>query len=54
MDVGKEHAGEEWTDFLGWHLGAVKIGEDGKGRFRCPARSISIWVEVGARGRDGW
>ena len=52
MDVGKEHAGEEWTDFLGWHPGVVKIDENGKGTFRCPGLSVSIWVKVGARGRD--
>ena len=54
MYAGKEHAGEEWTDILGWHQGIVTISGDGKGVFRCPGGSISIWVKVGARGRDGF
>ena len=29
MKVGKKHAGEEWTDILGWYQGVVKINEDG-------------------------
>jgi len=54
MEVGREHAGEDWTDVLGWHPGVVKIAEDGWGVFRCPARSVSIWVNLGAKGRDGF
>lgn len=26
-EVGKEHAGEKWTDLLGWHQGEVTIDE---------------------------
>ena len=26
-EVGKDHAGEKWTDVLGWHQGEVTIGE---------------------------
>ncbi|CAE6419588.1 unnamed protein product, partial [Rhizoctonia solani] len=40
LDVGKDHAGEKWTDLLGWHDGEVTIGEEGWAEFRCPARSI--------------
>jgi len=54
MDVGREHAGEEWTDVLGWHRDVVKINGDGWGKFMCHAQSVSIWVKVGARGRDGF
>jgi len=54
MEVGREHSGEDWTDILGWHQDAVKIAEDGWGDFRCSAESVSIWVKVGARGRDGF
>jgi len=54
MKVGREHAGEEWTDILGWHQGVAKIAEDGWGDFSCSAESVSIWVKVGARGRDGF
>jgi alpha-amylase len=53
MEVGREHAGEEWTDLLGWYQGVVKIAEDGWGVFRCHGESVSIWVKLGARGRDG-
>ncbi|KAJ9108076.1 hypothetical protein QFC19_002541 [Naganishia cerealis] len=52
MEVGKEHAGEVWTDVLGWHTGEVTIGEDGRAEFRCPAESVSIWVNKDAHGRD--
>jgi hypothetical protein len=54
MEVGKEHAGEKWTDILGWHQGVVTIAEDGWGDFYCSGESVSIWVKVGARGRDGF
>jgi len=52
MEVGTEHAGEKWTDVLGWHTGEVVIGEDGWGDFRCSAHSVSIWVKPDARGRE--
>jgi alpha-amylase len=52
MDVGKEHAGEKWTDVLRWHHGEVVIDDNGWGMFRCPARSVSIWVKNNARGRE--
>ena len=26
-EVGKEHAGEKWTDAMGWHQGEVTIDE---------------------------
>jgi len=52
MDVGKEHAGEKWTDVLGWHQGEVEIAEDGTADFRCSARSVSIWTNKEARGRS--
>lgn len=55
MDVGKvrcsfsarhfltslqEHAGEVWSDVLGWHSGEVTINEDGKAEFRCSVSSL--------------
>ncbi|CAG7850656.1 Alpha-amylase {ECO:0000269/PubMed:11997021, ECO:0000269/PubMed:12915728, ECO:0000269/PubMed:14632998}; AltName: Full=1,4-alpha-D-glucan glucanohydrolase; AltName: Full=BLA; Flags: Precursor [Serendipita indica DSM 11827] len=52
MEVGKEHAGETWTDVLGWHQGEVKINEDGWGEFKCPARSVGVWTRQDARGRE--
>ena len=54
MEVGREHAGEEWTDVLGWYQGVTKIAEDGWADFRCHGQSTSIWVKQGARGRDGF
>jgi alpha-amylase len=52
MEVGKEHAGEVWTDVLGWHEGEVTVREDGWAEFHCPARSVSIWAKKDARGRE--
>lgn len=52
VDVGKEHAGEKWTDVLGWHQGEVTIGDDGWADFFSPPQSISIWTKTDARGRD--
>ncbi|WVF67353.1 hypothetical protein IAT40_002108 [Kwoniella sp. CBS 6097] len=51
-EVGKEHAGEKWTDVLGWHQGEVTIDEDGWAEFYSPPESISIWTKSDARGRD--
>lgn len=52
MDVGKEHAGETWTDLLGWTQGEVNVNEDGWGEFKCPGGSIGIWTSKDARGRN--
>ncbi|KAL1405244.1 hypothetical protein Q8F55_008870 [Vanrija albida] len=52
IDVGKEHAGEKWSDVLGWSQGEVTIGDDGFAEFKSPAESISIWTKTDARGRD--
>lgn len=52
MEVGALHAGEVWTDVLGWSQGEVTIGEDGFGEFKSPAHSVSIWVKKDAEGRD--
>ncbi|QRW19955.1 alpha-amylase [Rhizoctonia solani] len=52
MPVGKEHAGDRWTDLLKWHPGEVIINQDGWGEFRCSAGSVSIWTKTNARGRE--
>nr|AFX74688.1 alpha amylase [Glaciozyma antarctica] len=52
MQVPDGHAGEEWTDVLGWSQGTVTIGEDGWADFRSPPRSVSVWANVKARGRE--
>lgn len=48
----QDHAGEKWTDVLGWHSGEIEIGEDGWAEFKCPGESVSIWVNKDAEGRD--
>lgn len=52
MHVGEMHAGEIWTDVLGWEKGEVKIEEDGFGNFICPGTSLSVWVNKDAEGRE--
>jgi alpha-amylase len=52
MHVGEMHAGETWTDVLGWYGGGVVIGWDGFGDFSCYPESVSIWVNKDAEGRD--
>ena len=52
MLVGKEHAGETWTDILGWEKNETKIDDEGWGVFNCPAVSVAIWVNKDAQGRD--
>ncbi|KAI9877804.1 MAG: hypothetical protein M1823_007046 [Watsoniomyces obsoletus] len=53
MAVGKEHAGEVWTDVLGWQKEEVRIEEDGFGEFMCAGTSVSVWVNKEAEGRGG-
>ena len=52
MEVGVQHAGETWTDLLGWYPGEVIVGDNGWGTFRCPAQSVSLWAKHDARGRE--
>ncbi|KAL7415245.1 glycoside hydrolase superfamily [Mrakia frigida] len=52
MEFGTDHAGEVYTDILGWKQGEVTIGEDGWADFGCNGMSVSIWVKVGAKFRD--
>lgn len=33
MELGKEHAGEKYTDILGWKQGEVVVGDDGWAEF---------------------
>ncbi|KAK6352859.1 hypothetical protein TWF696_004859 [Orbilia brochopaga] len=53
MNVGSEHAGEVWTDVLGWEQGQVVIDDEGWGNFTCPGVSCAIWVNKDAPRRDG-
>ncbi|KAF2423375.1 alpha amylase [Tothia fuscella] len=52
MHVGKEHAGEIWTDLLGFELGAVLIEMGGVGRFVCQLNGIACFVNEAAPGRE--
>ncbi|KAK3315515.1 glucan 1,4-alpha-maltohexaosidase [Apodospora peruviana] len=52
MHVGEMHAGERWTDVLGWTDGEVVIGQDGFGEFKCGQTSVSVWVNKDAKGRE--
>ncbi|KAK3683383.1 glucan 1,4-alpha-maltohexaosidase [Podospora appendiculata] len=52
MHVGEMHAGETWTDVLGWHQDRVVIGQDGYGEFKCGQTSVSMWVNEKADGRN--
>ncbi|EXJ91595.1 alpha-amylase [Capronia epimyces CBS 606.96] len=51
MFVGKEHAGELWSDLLAWQPDEVKIDDDGYGEFMCPGTSVSVWTNKDAEGR---
>lgn len=52
MHVGEMHAGERWTDVMGWAEGEVVIGDDGFATFRCGQCSVSVWVRDDAKGRE--
>ncbi|GAA5867187.1 hypothetical protein JCM8547_006269 [Rhodosporidiobolus lusitaniae] len=51
---GDEHRGEVYTDVLGWSQQEVIIEEDGWATFKCPSKSVSIWVKKDARGREAF
>ncbi|KAH8881372.1 alpha-amylase-like protein [Thozetella sp. PMI_491] len=52
MCVGRRHAGERWTDVLRWCPGTVTIDAEGFGVFPVAHRSVSVWVNEAAHGRD--
>lgn len=52
MFVGELHAGQVWTDILGWESAEVTIGEDGFGTFPVGGCSVSVYVRKDAAGRD--
>lgn len=51
MFVGRQHAGEAWTDLLRWCPGQVVIRDDGWGDFPVGHRSVAVWVNSQADGR---
>jgi alpha-amylase len=52
MFVGELHAGEVWTDLLGWSAREVRIGDDGFGVFECGSCSVSVFGRREAKGRE--
>lgn len=52
MNVGSQHAGEIWTDILGFEWNAVTIDENGIGRFPCQRNRMACFVSEAANGRD--
>ncbi|KAJ8293289.1 Glucan 1,4-alpha-maltohexaosidase [Rhodotorula toruloides] len=49
-----EHKGEKWIDVLGWTQGEVEIEEDGWATFKCPSKSVAVWVRKDARGLEAF
>jgi alpha-amylase len=45
MEIGKQHSGKTFIDFLGKHPAEVVINEEGWGEFFVPAGSIAVWVQ---------
>ncbi|MDF2191221.1 alpha-amylase [Paraflavitalea sp. CAU 1676] len=45
MEMGAQHKGKVFIDFLGKHPAEVNINDDGWGQFPVPAGSIAVWVE---------
>ncbi|KAK0724498.1 alpha-amylase-like protein [Lasiosphaeris hirsuta] len=52
MFVGEAHAREVWTDVLRWCPGKVVIDSAGWGEFPVACRSVSVWVNRAAQGRE--
>jgi alpha-amylase len=51
MYVGLHHAGEKWTDIMGWAWGDVEIDESGEGVFPVGPRGVGVWTDSKAKGR---
>ena len=59
MFVGREHAGETWTDILGLGMNRrqgveknVIIDGKGNGDFTCGPMSVAVWVRMDAPDRE--
>jgi alpha-amylase len=52
MFVGYTHIGESWTDILGWAWGEVVIDRWGFGTFPVGPKSVGVWVNKWAIGRE--
>lgn len=44
MEVGKQHAGRKFIDYLNYYKGSVIIDENGFGEFHVLPGSVSVWV----------
>jgi alpha-amylase len=44
MEMGKQHAGKSFRDYLGNSSGTVTIGADGWAEFYCEPGSLSVWT----------
>jgi alpha-amylase len=45
MDLGKRNAHKTFVDILGNSKREVVLDEKGRGRFDCPARKVSVWLQ---------
>lgn len=54
MNVGVEHAGEVWTDVLGFEWSAVLVDSEGWGRFPCQKNGMACYVNEVAEGREAF
>jgi alpha-amylase len=45
MEIGQQHSGKVFIDYLGKHPAEVVINEAGWGEFHVPAGSIAVWVQ---------
>lgn len=52
MSVGSQHAGERWTELLGYVESVVMIDRKGWGAFPVRPRSLGVWINVLAQGRS--
>lgn len=52
MYVGRHHAGQRWTDMLGWAWGEVLIDPKGFGVFPVGPRGCGVWGSREAEGRE--
>jgi alpha-amylase len=44
VDLGPDHAGAVWRDFLGHRQEEITLDESGKGAFPTNGGSVSVWV----------
>jgi alpha-amylase len=51
MNVGRQHAGETWTDVLDLEKSAVEIDRDGVGRLLCEKKTMASFVNEAAIGQ---